>query len=293
MKKFEYSESYFSSESDKLHELESGKHDDYDLPEFSKEVPSSSNKKENGDSVSVKYSWRNSESPSLKVKDIEYRAGESLDNFYKTNARDGADTICFRNNNSVYILRKTTREIAQALYHASKKIVAAVEGIVGFLKSLAGNDYVISKIEDDAWSFDWRIGREHVNYVELENLDEGHKNKLCDMIIEKIAELHSNNLIIGRFTLNNLLLYMDKIKFSDLRKMRVSRRRSFVVDEFKNIMQYLYAIGLVDKGDIYGAVATYAVANENSCNEWYQSKTGKKAEHSVEVADMIEREIYS
>ncbi|HID72644.1 TPA: hypothetical protein EYP38_01770 [Candidatus Micrarchaeota archaeon] len=293
MKKFEYSESYFSTPADKLQEIELGKHDDYDLPEFSKEVPSASSKSEKGDTVTVRYSWRNKESPSLKVRNIEYSREEPLEDFYKTNARDGADTICVKHNNAVYILRKTSREVAQALYRASSKISAAVERIVGWLRSLAGNDYAISKVEDDAWSFDPRVAREHVNHVELESLDEGHKDRLCDMIIEKIADMHANNLIIGRFTLNNLLFYGNDIRLSDLRKMRVSRRKSFVVDEFKNIIQYLFAIGLMDKGDIYSAVAAYATMNEDSCNDWYQSRKGSRPADELELTCEIEKEIYS
>ncbi|MFH1393310.1 MAG: hypothetical protein ABII71_02765 [Candidatus Micrarchaeota archaeon] len=292
MKKFEYSESHFSSAEQKRQELEAGKQDDYDLPEFTKEVPSTSSKTESGDMVSIRYSWRTAQSPSLKVKKIDYRKGESLEDFYKTNARDGADTICVKHNNAVYILRKTTSEVAQALYRASAKIKAAVEGIVGFLKSLAGNDYVISRVEDGAWSFDWRVARENVNYVELENLDDEHKARLTDMIIEGISNLHSNNLIIGRFSLNNILLHAKGMTISDLRKMRASRRRSFLVDEFRNIMQYLFAIGLVDKGDIYGAVATYCTVNGDGCKDWYQEKTGKTPVDELDMTCTIEKEIY-
>lgn len=292
MKKTEYIES-LTSQKDRLGELCAEKQDDYELPEFSRDVPISSRSYETGKETVVEYEWKRTDSPSIRVKKAKFRKGESLADLYRVAARDGADSICFKHNNTTYILRKTVQEVAEALYNAYGKIKGALENIVGYLRTVFGNDYVIAKVEDESWAFDKRIAKGNINYIELDSLGKKNKSKLFDMIIEKIAELHSGNLIIGRFTLNNILLGNYDMKISDLRKLRVSRKRSYVIEEFKNVLQYLFAIGLANREDVYCAIAYYTAKNEDSCREWYQERTGKKSKDTFNIATRIEEEIYS
>ncbi len=292
MKKTEYAESRIPKAEERQQMLDAGKQNDYALPEFTKEVPLSSKKHEHGEKVTVEYEWEKSTSPSIRVDRIDFRKNEKLSGLYRVAARDGADSICFMHKNTTYILRKTAREIALALYNAYGKIKGAVENIVGYLRTVLGNDYVISRVEGESWAFDRRIARSNVNYVDVDTLDKKNKRRLCEMITERIAELHSNSLIMGRFTLNNVLLGENDMRFTDLRKLRVSRRKSFVIDEFKSILQYLFAVGVASRDDIYCSIAYYAAQNEESCNEWYLDKTGKKAEDELDLVTSIEDEVY-
>ncbi|MEW6721646.1 MAG: hypothetical protein AB1324_00120 [Candidatus Micrarchaeota archaeon] len=291
MKKTEFA--FLQGAENRLDAIGAGKHDDYELPEFTKEVPSGSRKKESGQTTTIEYDWKGANPEHLRVKRIDFRSGENLEDFYRVAARDGADSITIRHNNTTYILRRTVREIAQALYNAYGKIKGALENIVGFIRTALGNDYVISKVESEAWAFDRRIAKRGINYVEVDSLERGSKSRLVEMITEKIAELHSCNLIIGRFTLNNVLLNKDDIIFTDLRKLRVSRRRAYVIDEFKAVLQYLFAIGLATKEDVYASIAYYAAQNEDGCREWYSEKTGAKPSDSLDVAGRIEEEVYN
>lgn len=291
MKKTEFA--FMQSPEDRQTSLDAGKQEDYELPEFSKEVPASSKKRESGDTVTVEYEWKESQAQRVKVKRIDFRKGENLSDLYRIAARDGADSICFRHNGSTYILRKTVREIAQALYNAYGKIKGALENVVGYMHTVLGNDYVLSKVESESWAFDKRIAKGDVHYVDVDTLDSKCKDRLVEMIAENIADLHAENLIIGRFTLNNILLSSNDMKFTDLRKLRVSRRRAFVIEEFKSILQYLFAIGLATREDIYCAIAYYAARNEEGCNEWYQEKNGKKTPDQLDIVGKIEEEVYN
>jgi len=293
MKKTEYAETRIPSADERLHELETGKHDDYELPEFSKEVPVSSRKHDSGNDVVMEYDWKRTESPIIRISRMTYRNGEDLADLYRIGARDGADSICFTHNNVTYIARKTAHEVAQALYNAYGKIKGALENIVGYLRTALGNDYVVSKVEHDSWAFDRRIARGSVRYVDVDTLEGRNRSRLTELIAEKIAELHSSNLIIGRFTLNNILLSGDDMRLSDLRKLRVSRKKSYVIEEFKSILQYLFAIGFATREDIYCAIATYTARNEGSCAEWYQERTGAKSADPFDVAARIEEEVYN
>ncbi|MBU0532232.1 hypothetical protein KKB44_01935 [Candidatus Micrarchaeota archaeon] len=292
MKKTEYSGAY-KTEDGIRETLDAGKPDEHMLPDFSREVPSSK-RNEDVNGIDVEYEWKTaSASDIIKIKKIVFRKGEDLEEFYRIAARDGADSICFRHNNVTYIMRKTMKEIAQALYNAYGKVKGALENIVGYLRTVLGTNYVISKVEGEAWSFDRRIARGHINYVDVDTLEKNNKSKLSEMITEKIAELHTNNLIIGRFSLNNVLLNGKEIVFTDLRRLRVSRRKPFVIEEFKSVLQYLFAIGFASKEDIYCSIAYYAAQNEESCHEWYQEKTGNTAKDQLDIVDRMETEVYN
>lgn len=293
MKKTEYAESHVPAAEERLLELEAGKHEDYELPEFTKEVPLSSRRKESDDRVTIEYEWKDSASPTIKIKKLDFRKGTDLSGLFRVAARDGADSISFRHMNSTYILRKTAKEIAQALYNAYGKIKGVLENVVGFLRTVLGNDYVISKVDNESWAFDRRIARGDVQYVDIDGLDRENKSRLMEMLTEKISALHSSNLIIGRFTLNNILLNESDLKLTDLRRLRVSRKRSYVIEEFKSILQYLFALGIATREDVYASLALYTAENEKSCEEWYENRTGSKPSEQLDLISCLEGEIYS
>lgn len=273
--------------------LENSKSDEKSLPDFTKEVPSSSVKKEKEDSVFVDFRWKDGKTSSLKVKKLCYRQGEPLEELYKLPFRDGCDSFSFTVNNSVYIFRKTWREVAMALYNAYGRIKGVIENIIGYLKTELGNFYIISRVENNSWSFDPRISKEGVSFIKIDSLDSENRSMLLDLVTEKIASLHSNNLIIGNFSLNNLLILEDDLQFTDLRKLRFSRKKSFVIDEFKNIMQYLVAIGIARKEDVYSSIAYYAAQNEDRCREWYCENTDSKSGDISDIAEALEGDILS
>jgi hypothetical protein len=291
MKKTEFS--FVQDGGDRLQTIEAGKLDDYVLPEFTKEVPVASRRRESNDGISIEYDWKSSNTDVLRVRKIEFRKGTDLSGLYRVAARDGADSITFRHDNTTYILRKTVREIAQALYNAYGKIRGSIENVVGFLRTALGYDYVISKVDYEAWAFDRRIAKGGIHFADVDSLDRPSRSRLVEMIYEKLAELHSSNLILGRFTLNNILLSDKDLSFTDLRKLRVSRRRSFVIEEFKSVLQYLYAIGLATKEDIYAAIAYYTSENEEGCAEWYHDRIGRKPSDQLDIVGRIEHEVYS
>ncbi len=293
MKKTEYTSSQLPSPEEKRAELYSEKLDDYELPEFSREVPVSSKRTQRGKTVTVEYEWNTSDAPSIKVKKIDFCDNEALEALFRIAARDGADSISFKYNSITYILRKTTREIAHALFDSYRSAKGALEGVIGYLRTVAGSYYVISKACHTAWAFDRRIAKGDINYLDVDSLDDKAKSRLVELISEKLADLHSSNTILGRFTLNNVLLCGEDMVLSDLRKARVSRKPLFVVEEFKSALQYLFAIGVAGREDIYLSIAYYATKNEKSCEEWYKDKTGKKALDSFDVVTSLEEDVYN
>ena len=65
-----------------------------------------------------------------------------------------------------------------------------------------------------------------------------------------------------------------------------------MIDEFKNIMQYLLATGVARKEDVYCSVAYYAAENEERCREWCrENKDGEK--EISDIAEALEKDILS
>ncbi len=290
MKKCEFKDAHIPSAAEKQEEINEAKHEETTLPFFSKEVPVSSKKYEMDGTVVVEYSWRESRSPSMKVKKLVYGKGENLQNLYRINREDGFDTATIKHNNRTYILRKTAGNIARALYNASKKIKASLESVVGYIKTVLGHHYTISRVENGAWAFDREIAFEGINHIAPETLQEAQKRRLSELIAEAVSELHSKNLMLGKFSLDNVLLFDDGLRFTDLRNMRVPRKKSLLVDEFKRIMQYLFFEGLAGREEITCAVVYYSSENEDSCREWYCGNS-KKEVCIDSMMSKIEKEI--
>lgn len=291
MKKTEYALNPVQS-THEVHEVPA-KQDDQGLPEFSKEVPISSKKREDSEGTIIENAWKESKTNAIRVKSLTIRKGEDLEKLYRIPAVEGTDSVTFKHDGVTYIVRKTSREVAQALYKVYLRVGGIVENVVGYLRTMLGNYYVISKVEKEGWCFDERIAAAGVNYVNSETIGTKGKSSLIEMITEKVSELHSHNLIIGKFTLNNLLIEDNDLLLTDLRRMRVSRKRSFVVDEFIGVLQYLFGLSIASREDVYQSVAYYASRNEDGCVEWFEESRKKRPKDLFEAVVRIEERIYS
>jgi len=291
MKTCGYKESHFPSKGERQEEINGAKREDANLPFFSREVPVSSKRRDTIEGVAVDYSWKQSKNPNIKVKSMLFEKNEKeLGDLYRIDRKDGIDRLSIERRGKTYILRKTAEYIAKALYRVADRIKDSSERIVGYLKSLFGSVYVISVIESEAWSFDGRLTSENIKYLDMADINQNQKKKLSDLVVEKLSSLHSKNLVLGNFTLDSVLLLNNGMKFTDLRGLRASRKKSFTVEEFKRILRYLLSAGIAEQEDVISAVAYYISENSENCQEWYSENTGKEADE-VTVASKIEEDI--
>jgi len=286
MKSIRYEESNLSSNI--YEEIDSAKQEDETLPFFSKEVPLSSERKVSGNSVEVKYFWNHSETPSIKVQKIIFSKTENLGDLYRIDKMDGTDVVTLERSGKTYVLRKTSAEIAKALYNVAERIGHLAERVIGYLKTLLGNFYVISLIDEKAWTFDKRLSAECIIHLDINKLKPHNRKRLVELVVEKLSSLHLNNLILGGFTLNNVLILNDDIKFTDLRGLRAIKNSTLAVEEFREALRYLLSIGLAGPEDITAAAAYYSSENNESCREWYSTTTGKKRANDEEIASQLE-----
>ena len=233
-------------------------------------------------------------SPFLRTTSLVFRKSEELDGLFRLRVRDGVDTIVVRLGNAVYLLRKTTGEIAQALLTVSKRIIEYTEDIVGYLNTLAGNVYTISKVTSGSWTFDNQLveNNDVLQYVDSSALNEFQKQKLCGLVQERLLALHSKKLVLCSFTLHNVLFTDNNLLFTDLRDLRIARRQSLLVEDFRKVISYLITAGIATRADVYQAIITYAVAMESACHSWYQERKSSKARDTLALVGELEQAVY-
>lgn len=293
MKKTEYAGVKIADEANLQLELDSTKHDEQALPAFSKDVPVNSRRHDHGESTVIEYEWKEPCCSNIHIQEITYRKGTGLDGFFRLNSRDGSDSASCVHNNTVYIFRKTSKEIAKAIYNTYLDMASGLENIVGWLTSILGNHYIISKVDRLSWSFDKRIARNGtINYIEKEALGMDKKKEIFDLIIQNIAQLHSKGYVLGNFTINSILLLNGGLCFTDMRGLRQARKRSYGVEEFRALLQYLFAIGFMESDEAYYSIAMYHGANPDACSEWHREKTGAKSKDELEITNSMEKEIF-
>ncbi len=279
----------------RISSLESEKKDDVTLPEFVKEIPTKQRRKESGELVTIEYRWNDIDiiGDNLKIKFIKYKKGENFEGVYRINKKDGADSILLKHNHLVYILRKTTKRVAVGLLNIYKQLKDLVENVVGWLKTTFGNVYLIAKVDKGSWSFNEAVcdGPE-INILTMEKLDEKKKSRICESITSKMLELHRKGLLLKGFSLNNVWLSNSTILFADLRNLKLAKKKSVFVEEFRKTLNYLFTIGMLDRSDVYATIAYYVAAMEENCSDWYNEKKGTHADH-FNITLEIEKTIYN
>ena len=289
MKRFEYTEFQIKNE-DKKSELEL-KFEDNKLPFFATEVPNSTKRNESEDVITVTHNWNDIETPWIRVKSAEFLKGEELETIYSLNIRDGVERVSVKRSGFTYVLRRAARIVARSLFLAFKKTKVCLEKIVGYLLTLGGNTYIISRINKGSWSFDNSIKDENVTNLSLENLDSSQKNKLFELIADKITDMHSNRFLFRNFSLENVIVTNDNVLLADPRNIRATRKLSLLVDEFKYVLKSLISLGM-NRGHAYHAIIVYTCKAKNAANEWYEQEYGRQPNDALEVAGEIEKSVY-
>jgi len=293
MKKFEYSENQIETESGRLGELEEAKGDEKEIPYYSKEVPESSSTRYEGKMAVVTYNWKNIYETTLKIKEIRYEDGNDLEELYKINVRDGVDRTAFNFKGKTYIIRKVVKTVTKEIYENAKKVAEVVENIIGWLKTVAGNFYVITKLDKEAWVFDKELQAEGIKVLDKDKFSEDNKRMLFEQVLEKTADLHLKDYVLGKFSMDSIMLYDNAVLFADLRMLKRTRKLSFLVKEFKKVLSVLQSNGFASEEEFAYGVRYYVTENPKGCKEWFKEEMKKNPESDEEIAEALEERLYN
>lgn len=269
------------------------KHDDMALPGFVKEIPTDVKRNESGgtDTVTIDYKWESASEGNIKIKRLVFRKGEPFEGLYRINIDKEESTFSLEQKGAIYIFRKTSEDVADALFEAARSVKTCAEDIVGYIKTVLGNVYMIAKTIKGSWTFDRELANGEIKHIDHDKLTEQQKRRLFDLIIEGLVELNASKLLLKDFSLNNVMLTNKSLVFTDLRNLRAARKKGSLVEEFRKTLRYLIAQGFGAKEDAYKAAAYYCAALSDTCDAWYYEKTGTKPSDSYEVAVTLERAV--
>ena len=288
MRKFDYTDTHMQ-EDDKKEELKIK--ESTELPFFTTEVPLSTKKTTDGKTTNIIHSWPEVETPWIRVKSVECLNSEDLDALYSLNIQDGTEQTSVKKQGFFYVLRRVSRIVARSVFSTLQKLKLGIEKIVGYLTTTGGNTYIISKIEKGAWSFDTSLNNGYASQISIEDLDEGQKDRLFELVTDNFSALHSKKLLFRKFSLNNVILTNNNICFTDARELRAARKPSLLVEEFIGVVRYLIEQGM-GRGSAYHAIATYAHTATDATERWYKEKKRKTPRDVLEVAAELEKGIY-
>ncbi|MCK4319235.1 hypothetical protein KAW38_01550 [Candidatus Micrarchaeota archaeon] len=122
--------------------------------------------------------------------------------------------------------------------------------------------------------------------LDLNNLGKSKMHRLMELIIEEVARLHQNNIVIKNFELSHILVNSKKVSISDIRCLKNAKNKGEVVDNLIEIIGCLKKYG-IDDGELFYLVSLYTNHLEEECLQWYVEKTGREAD-IMEIATEIE-----
>src|SRR3989338_8685164 len=143
------------------------------LPSFSKEIPSSVKRKEGSDTITIEYKWKTAADAEKRVKQLVFKKGEPFDGLYRMHINKGESTFIYAHKSMVYVFRKTTIEVAEAVLKVAEHIKDSIAEVIGYVKTLVGNIYIISKLAKGSWSFDGDVAKGDIKLANKEDLSDG------------------------------------------------------------------------------------------------------------------------
>ncbi|MEK6982242.1 MAG: hypothetical protein AABX38_04900 [Candidatus Micrarchaeota archaeon] len=292
MKKCEFLELNLPSGVDQKPDLSQEKIDDFHLPDFSRNIPVSFKRREENGKITTDYIWASPSEENIKIKKLVLSGSSLLDGLYRINLEKEVEIFTLDHNKEAYVFRKTILTVANSLLKMQGSFGAFFETIVGYIQTIRGNVYIISRLIKGSFIFDQMLNCSPVKLLKKEMLGIIERKKLFHLICEKITILNLSGLTIPDFTLNNVALTNDDLFICDLRGLRSVKKKSMFVEQYKSLLRYLVANGLGDRADVYAATSYYCAAVPQACEEWYKEKNKNKNKTSIfDIALKIENEI--
>jgi hypothetical protein len=144
-------------------------------------------------------------------------------------------------------------------------------------------------LERVAWVFDKSLKTNGIKLLDKESIGENGKKRLFEGVCEQLSALHSKNLVLGTFSLDNLIIYDNTVRFSDLRMLKESRKRSSLVDEFRTAVSTMLSEGFCASCDVAYAARYYLTENPAACKEWFKEEMKREAKDEEEIACVLEQ----
>lgn len=237
----------------------------------------------------VSKQWKEEQSHA-KVKRVVYFEEEGLDNL-NTVPVNGEEVVRVEYRGTNYILRKTKEPIAKAILNVYSRIKDRVEQIVGYVVTVTGLVYLISRVKEVMFSSNSNVCAGNLKYCECSELSKERKEQIAEGAVEHIIELNRKNLLVQGMGTENLLYNEQGVRLGDLRGLRMSTKPATFLVELKVFLRELVRKGWVSSAGLTYLLALYIGAHPEMCASWYAEEYGKEAKEEIEILEALEERV--
>ncbi len=284
MAQYDYNTSASAAKEIRLPKFE--KKEEMELPQFAKDVPLRAIVKKHGRNMTLEYEWNIIGGEEIRISVANFRDGENLANVHKLRIEDGVDVASFRIADTTYVIRKTTEDVAKGLMKAGGKLKASILGVIGYFKTTKENIYTVSKMENDSWSLDKRLG---VKQFSLEEMKEAEKRKFFDLVMEQLLRVCKQGYALKDFSLFDVIVMKKKIVFWNAAAL-VKLSASETVDSLIGNLKVMVKSGIAKKGDVvYGIAVSFGIMKKEYF-EWAK-ENNIKAGDEMGILEKIEKKV--
>ncbi|MDD5022855.1 MAG: hypothetical protein PHU63_01675 [Candidatus ainarchaeum sp.] len=245
--------------------------------------------KELADRVVVSNSWQNTESDAQYISRIVYMKEHDLGNLNVLRCNKAENTLRIKYQGIDYLLRKVTLDVAKAVLNIYTKIRNSVEKIAGYLMTVSGMVYLITKVENTLFSFNSEDSNQ--NYKDPRSFEPEERLSVFEKALDQFIELNKSNLLLLDFSIKNIMLSGNSVLIGDLRKLRMSLDPKAFISSIKSFILHLLSMKLITKQEALYLLAYYMGGNTQLCLSWFKSKHSFDAKEEVDVLDALEQEI--
>ena len=243
-----------------------------------------------GSIYSIRYSWKKQDASAIHIESMEF-SDRNLRYLHQIDAKDGSDSIAFTHSGFTYIARKTTLKAARRLLAAAEKIGECVSGIVAYFRTLAGNIYILSRVDKATWSLDRNLSAPHLQGASWDDFDSAHKSRFAELATEMMVRLHRSGHVFTNPVPSEMMLDTRKAFVADPRDLRPMKSAHEGVDNFILMLRGLLRRGFACDGTLFYCLSVYVNSMEGECRAWYRKNRRSAPADLFQVAQELESRV--
>ncbi|MFA5412437.1 MAG: hypothetical protein WC350_03790 [Candidatus Micrarchaeia archaeon] len=253
------------------------------------DAPRAISSRKKGGAYSVKYGWKSS-TGGIQIESIEY-SDENLRYLHSIGAKEGVDSAAFTHSGQTYIVHKCTRAIAKKLFSAANRVKDFVSGIVGWFKTLAGNFYILSRVDKATWGIDSQFSAPHLQPASWSDFTEENKSRFAELATEMMVKMHKSGHAFSNPVPSEMMLDSRRALVADPRYIKPVKGGADAVDNFILMMRGLMRRGFTCSGTLFYCLSVYTNSMEKECRQWY-GKSGKPQSADLfQIAKELESQV--
>lgn len=243
-----------------------------------------------GSLYSIEYSWKKQEPSAIHIESMQF-SDQNLRYLHQIEGKEGSDSVAFTHSGFTYIARKTTLKLARRLLSAAERIGDCVSRIVAYFRSLAGNIYVLSRVDKATWSLDGTLSAPHLQGASWDDFDSNHKSRFAELATEMMVKLHKGGHIFSNPVPSEIMLDTKKAFIADPRSLRPMRSAQDGTDNFILMLRGLAMRGFSCSGTLFYCLSMYVNSMEGECREWYRKNKRSAPADLFQVAQELESRV--